>query len=212
MTHGFEGFLSAEDLAKLASGETAVAGDSLDTYAEVHQRVADVASQVPIASAFVPLVNAIWEPLTGKAGTSAEQKKRDAAAAQKKAADQARYVPPDVANARAAAKGIAQMAAKADADADAAEAKASTEADPNGPLHAAAKRARDYATLMHASMTQSIAKAAAAAGVDLSKTPAPPSVKHAAPAWRSLAIVGVVAAAGGALLIVLSRSRSRRSR
>jgi hypothetical protein len=156
----------------------ALEGDALDSYADVHQTLfssGGIASSIPLVSAFVPAVNSIFEIATGKAATSEGQAKRDAAAAQKKAAAQAAYVPPDVQAARGEAAGMAKAAAKAQADADAAQSvadkatqKATFERDGNGPAHQAAsaarakaKRAHDYATLMAASATGSAEKAGA---------------------------------------------------
>jgi hypothetical protein len=204
-------WLSADDLRKLASDGAYVAGDALDDYAAVHQGVADVASQIPVVNAFVPLVNAIWEPLTGKAGTTAEQAKRDKAAAAKKAAAQANYVSPDVQNARAIAKSLARAAAAADAAANDADVKASSEADPNGPLHAAAKRAHDFARLQRISADAAQAKADAMASSIKSPTKTaatPPTVHHTTVPWRSVAIgAGVVV--GGGILLALLFSRSK---
>jgi hypothetical protein len=202
-------FLSADDLRKLAS-ETAVAGDSLDDYATAHQKVMDVAQQVPIASAFVPLVNAIWEPITGKAGTSAEQKKRDQEVAQKKAASEKAYVPDDVKNAQAVAKSLSRAAEDADEKAAAAAAKAATESDPNGPLHQAARRAHNFAVLQRASADQALARAAAAQGIPWPpKTIAPPPPPKRSSPWRNIAIVGGVVLGAGAVFVLLTRRKRK---
>lgn len=209
-------FLTTSELGALARGES-IAGDAMDTYAQVHQSVADVASQIPIASGFVPIVNLAWTAATGRAGTTAEQQKRDAAAAAKAAADAQRAATypqtQAAAEAAASAAGTQRIAEAATADAATAATAAKAEANQSGPLHQAAAKKAAYAKMMWQSVADAEAKAAAAQALvpTVSSPLTTAKTPTATPWWKSnAAIAGAVAVSGVAVLLLAMRASRKR--